>query len=429
MRILFVSAYFTYPEVAHGGGTDLLEIIKALSQRHEVHLVSFADPWEVRHVDAMRRFCRTVEVVVPANRWMDKVRSAAKTMRLNPFAAPFILGRRSHREIRRRIAEVARRERIDLVQYEWAKAAQFVDAVSDTGVLAVLDEVDVAFKPLLHEASLAAHPLARRKAFRRYQEALQAEIGNCRSFDLIFTRSEADAALLRCYLEDQTIAVLRPWTRTSEYADVQPTERQHGTLVFVGAMDRKPNVDAAIYFCRQILPLIQEKIRRYPCQGEMPSQGVRLVIVGADPPRAVRELARDPAVAVTGYVPDLRRHYAACDVFVAPMRIGGGVSNKVIDAMGAGRPVVATSVANEGVVARPGEAILIGDSPEAFADHVVRLMSDRELWLRIANGGRRHVQETFDWHNTVSELEEHYRRLLESRCAHSRRLEVALGRA
>lgn len=466
MKLLFVSAYFTYPGVTHGGGTDLLEMIKALSRRHEVHFVSFADPWEVGHADAMREFCRTVRVVVPANRWPDKMRSAARTVVRNPLRWPFVLGRRSHRELRQNIVEIVRREKIDIVQFEWTEAAQFVDALDSTDVLAVLDEVDVAFKPLLHQAKLVAGKSAHEQAVRRYERALQNEVDLCRRFDLVFTRSERDADLLRRHLQDSVdgergrrnsitsghsasgdstsghstighsagtrpaVAVLRPWTRAREYADVRPEGRQPGTLLFVGVMDRLPNVDAVLHFHRIILPLIRERLPARLRFSDASGRGrdVRFLIAGAEPAKQVRELEKDPSVTVTGFVPDLRQFYTACDVFVAPMRIGGGVSNKLIDAMAAGRPVVATSVANEGVGAQPGEEILIGDLPDVFAGHVLSLLGDEALWNRVATAGRAHVRRVFDWDKTVTELEEHYQRLLESGPAAARRAEANRGR-
>ena len=131
--------------------------------------------------------------------------------------------------------------------------------------------------------------------------------------------------------------------------------------------------------------------------------------MGASPQPRVQELARDPTVTVAGYVPDLREPYARCHVAIAPILAGGGVMNKVIDAMAAGRPVVSTTTGNEGVAAPPGQAVLVADEPQAFTDHVVDLLRDDLLWTRIAQAGRAHVQQTYDWERNVSQLELLYR--------------------
>ena len=116
-------------------------------------------------------------------------------------------------------------------------------------------------------------------------------------------------------------------------------------------------------------------------------------------------------MTVTGYVEDLREQYAACDVVVAPMRVPGGVFNKIVDAMAAGRPVVTTSLGNEGVAALAGTAVCVADEPEEFAGHIVSLLEDNALWGRIAKEGRRHVDRTYDWESNVKRLETLYDRL------------------
>jgi hypothetical protein len=132
-----------------------------------------------------------------------------------------------------------------------------------------------------------------------------------------------------------------------------------------------------------------------------------LVIAGHAPLPRVARLSADPHVTVTGYIPDLRPVYDRADVCIAPSLVGGGVLNKVIDGMAAGRPVVTTTAGHEGVAAPPA-AVCVADEPAAFASDVVRLLQDADEWARVAAAGRSFVQRTYRWADNVARLEALY---------------------
>ena len=383
MKILFVSCLLPYPTVAHAGGADLFHLIASLSQRgHDVHLVSLA-PYagDLAHVDDMQPYCRSLAVVIPALTWGQKWRNLWRGL----FTDPLHLGRRAQREMREHIRRIAAGG-LDVIQFEWTETGRFVDA-APAGVVTVLDEVDVSFRPRLRAA---------RSDWDRLQayQARGQELVLCSRFDLLLTRSTGDRDVLLQAMPEASVEVLQPWTHVDRFRDIRADERQPGTLLFVGAMDRDENCEAVLWFHRHCWPLIRFREPR-----------ARLMIVGAMPQPRIQDLARDTAVTVTGYVPDLRQPYARCHVAIAPILAGGGVINKVIDAMAAGRPVVTTALGNEGVAAPPGQAVLVADDPQAFTGHVLDLLRDDLLWDRIAQAGRAYVQQTYDWKRNVSQLE------------------------
>jgi glycosyltransferase involved in cell wall biosynthesis len=165
-------------------------------------------------------------------------------------------------------------------------------------------------------------------------------------------------------------------------------------LVFVGAMWREENIDAVLWFYQQVFPLIRAQV-----------PDVTLTIVGGNPAEPVRSLAADPGVRVTGYVPQLSPYYAASDVSIAPVRIAGGVLCKVLDAMGAGLPVVTTSFGNDGVGAQPEREILIGESPEEFAGQAVRLLKSPDLRRQLGLSGRNFINLNFSATSILSRFE------------------------
>src|SRR5262245_27349370 len=150
-----------------------------------------------------------------------------------------------------------------------------------------------------------------------------------------------------------------------DYFRSKGVAKRPGSIVFTGVMDYFPNVDAVVWFCDKVLPIVQQQI---------PEAG--LTICGSQPTAVVRRLAKRRGVIVTGRVPDTRPYLDGAEVFVAPMRMARGIQNKLLEALAMGLPCVASEAAAMGTVVPNGEGILAADDPEEFAEHVVRLLRD-----------------------------------------------------
>ncbi len=178
-------------------------------------------------------------------------------------------------------------------------------------------------------------------------------------------------------------------------------------------MSWRPNEDAALYFVRDIYPLIK-KITSSPERdaainqspppggegqgGGSPRSSLKLYLVGKDPTPAVEDLRRsDRSIEITGYVKDIKQYIEAADVFIVPLRIGSGTRLKILEAMALGRPVVSTSIGCEGLDVTPGENIFIADTPEDFSRRVLDLLQDRDLAQRIGRAGKKLVEEKYNW--------------------------------
>ena len=172
-----------------------------------------------------------------------------------------------------------------------------------------------------------------------------------------------------------------------------PLNTKHYSIVFTGNMSYAPNVDAACWLVKDIMPLAWEQ----------QPHGIKVLIAGADPKPAVRALA-GPNVTVSGRLDDIRDASASARIFVAPMRIGSGMQNKLLEAMAMGLPCVTTSLAATPLGATPGEHLLVGDTASDIADLIVKLGTD-ELHRAIADAGRRFVQECYSWPAAVEPLE------------------------
>jgi sugar transferase (PEP-CTERM/EpsH1 system associated) len=163
-------------------------------------------------------------------------------------------------------------------------------------------------------------------------------------------------------------------------------------IVFTGNMDYWPNVDAVSWFAQAMMPPLR---RRHP--------ELRFTIVGANPTAAVKRLARLPGVHVTGRVADVRPYLAHAALAVAPLGIGRGIQNKVLEAMAMGRPVVASPGAFEGIEAEPGRDLLVADGAEATERCILDVLAGGHAGMGAA--GRARIEARYSWQATLARLD------------------------
>jgi hypothetical protein len=224
-----------------------------------------------------------------------------------------------------------------------------------------IDSVDVHFLREMRGVPYSTRPwLATHKARRTKRR----ELGVYRQADLVLTVTGNDRTEILRELPDARVAMVPNIHEVRE--DVPGLEeRRRNSVLFVGGFAHPPNVDAVLFFCREILPLVRRALGH-----------IEVTIIGAGPPKAVMDLGSD-GVLVAGWVPDVTPYLDSHCVAMAPLRFGAGMKGKVGQALAAGLPVVTTSVGAEGMDLEDGNTALIADSPEAFAEAVVRLCTDR----------------------------------------------------
>jgi glycosyltransferase involved in cell wall biosynthesis len=217
------------------------------------------------------------------------------------------------------------------------------------------------------------------------------EADACRSARNVVAVSEADANEMRKAYGVSNIA----WVPTGvdvEYFTPAARDRS-GDLLFIGSMDWAPNVDGALWFAREVLPLIRRT--RPMC---------KFAIVGRQPPPEILALAAN-CIEVTGTVPDIRPYLWGAPVAVVPLRIGGGTRLKIYEAMAARTAVVSTSIGAEGLAIIPGEQIAIADQPQAFAEACVELLENEQRREKMAHSAWQLVMSKFTWDAVVDAFE------------------------
>jgi sugar transferase (PEP-CTERM/EpsH1 system associated) len=361
MNILYLAHRVPYPP-NKGDKIRALWEIKSLSASHNIDLFCFYDHDEDRNsIDALRPYCREC-YIEPLSWWRSRVQALSAVIRKKPFSLAYFYSQSMAARVKAAIAM----RRYDAILCFGSGMAGYVDA--GCGVPAVLDMVDVDSAKWAEYAHDSIPPL--RWLWKQEARLLgDYEREATETFARTLLCTDAEANLLRRSSPNGKIDVLRHMVDTA-YFDPQKVEvPEHIAalqpyVLFAGSMDYAPNVDAVEWFYRNALPLMRR---------EMPE--LRFVIVGRNPSRAVRELARDAgAVTVTGTVPDVRPYFRAAAATVAPMLLARGVQNKILESLAMGVPVAASSRA---AVAFPHEvvsSILVEDDAAALASKLLELI-------------------------------------------------------
>jgi glycosyltransferase involved in cell wall biosynthesis len=241
----------------------------------------------------------------------------------------------------------------------------------------VVDSVDLHFVRESRAARYAKRPwlaglkaaLTKRRELRVYERA-----------DMILAATDSDRAEILKKLPHARVVVI---PTIHEVRDPVPgfEGRRQNSVLFVGGFVHRPNVDAVMFFCREILPLVRQSL-----------PGVEVTIAGDRPPKEILDL-RGSGVVVTGWVPEILPYLDSHCVGVAPLRFGAGMKGKVGEALAAGLPMVTTSVGAEGLDLEDGKTAIIADSPNDFASAVVRICTDPALHRRLSEEGRAHARQ------------------------------------
>lgn len=241
----------------------------------------------------------------------------------------------------------------------------------------MIDSVDIHFNRMEARARLTNDPKDQAAAHKMKERELAAYVRG----DLVIVVSDDDRLILTKHLPSVPVAVIPNIHSVPEFPD--PLNRTYGELVFVGNFTHDPNVDAILYFCRDVMPRI---VASHP--------EAHLNIIGNEPPDDILKL-QSHCVNVLGYVPDTKPFLDKAFISIAPLRYGGGMKGKVGEAMSYGLPVVTTSFGAEGFGLVANRDLLIGDDAISFANQVCALLDNSELYNRISKNGYDFIKRNY----------------------------------
>lgn len=388
MQILLLTQILPYPPDA-GPKVKTYRLIQHLAQHHELTLVSLVrSEEEARRAEQLRGMCAEV-YTVPLSR--SRLRDAYYLAQSLTTNTSFIMARDACPALDDLLARLTARTHYDIVHADQLNMAQF--ALDLPAGARVLDEHNAVWTIVQRMAEHSASP-ARRLAMELEARKLRRYEGEvCARFDAVLAVSEPDRWALELALTEAgradaagKISVIPIAVDTVEQPVVARAP-QPRTILSMATMFWPPNIDGVLWFAREVYPLVKQAV-----------PDARFAIVGARPPEHVRRLAEeDSSIVVTGYVDDPQPYLEQSAALIVPVRAGGGMRVKILEALARGLPIVSTTIGYEGIDVTPGEHLLAGDTPQAFAAGLIDLLHSPEVGRRIAAQGRDLAEQRYDW--------------------------------
>ncbi|MBL7073968.1 glycosyltransferase [candidate division KSB1 bacterium] len=391
MKILFLPKEFPHARVV-GGPIIIYNRMKYLSQNHEVHLLSFIGEEQREFLPTVERYCQRIELL-PFPKRRGAMRNIVDFLF---FKTPNYMLTTYSKAYRDKVAEMAREENYDCIISEYTVMGQYL--YRNKGI-----PVETVKVMSVHECyTTARYKVWKAEGFSRegieaylyYVKLKDYEFRMYESADLILTLTQEGKEELLGFNPDLNVEVV-PHGVDVEHFHPYARNPEGNVIVFLGNFRHEPNVDAVLYFCAEIFPLIKIKV-----------PDAVFYAVGQGPPSEILGLAQEGSVVVTGYVPDVKPYFDRAKVSVVPVRLGGGFRGKALEAMACGVPLVSTSLGAEGIGGRDREHLLIADQPEGFAEGVVQVLTDDGMNRKLSVNGRKLIEEKFSWQKGVEKLEE-----------------------
>jgi len=385
MRVFFVCQRVPFPP-DRGDKITTFNEIRHLSKEHEVHVFCLADGTpDLRNIAGLHGYTKSV-TAIPLTPLSSKLRALKALFTGEPLSVAAYNDDQLHAAIRRGHDEL----RPDLIMVYSCNVAQYAEPFSRTPRIMQFADLDS-----LKWGQYAARSKPPLKWIYQLEQrrflAYERHIAHSFSHALVCTAVErGDFERL---IPGVPVSLVGNGVDL-EYFRSAGRPKRPASIVFTGVMDYFPNIDAVLWFCDEVLPLVRAQIPE-----------ANFIICGSRPVAAVRQLAKRPGVTVTGRVPDTRPYLDEAEVFVAPLRMARGIQNKLLEALAMGLPCVASIPAWSGTVLSQGDGILATDNAREFADHVLHLLRHVEYRAAMAVKARAAAETNYSWEGQMQHLD------------------------
>ena len=393
-RVLMLAPQAPFPP-EQGAALRNYNILRYLAQRHRVTLIAFGDPAEIR--SPLQELCEQV-VMVPA-----PVRPTAQRLAEQLLPTPDLAIRLRSAAFGAALARVCRRRRFAVVQCEGLELYRYASTVPAPLILDAHNAEwrlqQVAYLAALRDCRLAPaiYSLLQWRKLARYEGLALRQAG------ATFAVSALDQRDLQHIAPDADVTVLANGVDAELYQPLIGVVEDADSILFAGKMDFRPNVEGALWLARRIMPRVWSR-----------RPAARLVLFGRNPTPAVRRLAADPRITVTGHVPGIdaeKMALARASVIAVPLLSGGGTRLKVLHSLAMARPLVSTPLGAAGYALRSGQHLLLADGTGQFAAALLQLLEQRDLAYQLGVAGRATVQQNYTWERLLPLLDSTYARV------------------
>lgn len=402
-KILFLTQIVPFPPDA-GPKVKTYHVIRALAgQGHSVTLVSFVRPEEVRHIPALQEICEAVHIVPIRRSRIADVGYMIKSYLTN---RPFLIERDDLRPMQETVNRLVKEDDFQFIHADQLTMVQFAlrgaSAFPDKKPKVIFDAHNAVWtivERMKDNARFFLKPVLAVEARRVKQ--YEGEL--LRTVDHVLAVTDIDRNLLEEALHFSkpnrggrvsSITVVPIAVDTEK---LQPVRRRAGSknIVTLGTLHYPPNADGIRWFFNEVFPLVQKRV-----------PDATLTIIGKNPPQDFLELAeRNPGtIKVTGYVDDLVPYLEESALMVVPVRAGGGMRVRILEAFAYAMPVVTTTVGLEGIHGTPDHNVIVADTPADFANRTAELLENASLQEKLAANGRELATKKYDWQAVLAAM-------------------------
>ena len=386
MRIFYICRRVPFPP-DRGDKIAAFNQIRHLAAQHEVHVFCLGDGvQDLANISGLQAYAKSL-TAAPVDEFTIKLRALAALVTGQPLSVAALNETKLHDAVHRKFAQL----QPDLIIVYSCNMAQFAEHFPDVPRIMHFGDLDsLKWRQYAKRSSLPLNWL--------YAIEAQRLLGYERHIAKIFSH-----ALVHTGVERHDFQRLIPGIAVTvvgngvdlDYFRSAGAAKKPASMVFTGVMDYRPNIDAVVWFCDEILPSIQTAIPT-----------ANLTICGSRPAPAVRRLAKRRGVTVTGWVADARPYLDRAEIFVAPLRMGRGVQNKLLEALAMGLPCVASTAARRGTAVADGEGMLATNEPREFARYVLDLLRNGGRRAEMARKARAAAEANYHWEVQMARLDE-----------------------
>lgn len=397
MKILMLTPYLPYPP-SEGGQVRSYNLIKLLSERHQITLVSFSrqhnTPEQIAHLE---QFCKRVFVIERGKTWTFK-----NILRTGFSPYPFLVSIYNSPGTKRTLTQALASDDFDLIHAEMSYTLPYLP---ENDLPLILVEQTIMSRIFGHQIGMEPRWWFRPFMWVDVQKMKYWEKYYWERASRVVTVSEEDAHVVEQLVGNIQVDVV-PNGVGADFANLPKKLHYNHTLYYMGNYKWVQNWEAVEYLAKEVFPRVKKQI-----------PDARLVLAGQYPTPEVKALAKG-GIEVLEFKDDdakgLVKSLLNSGLFVAPMYAPGGTRLKILASMAAMMPVVTTSIGSEGYGAKDGESILIGNNSQEIADQAVKILRDKKLYSRIATNARKLVDIKFSWEPIAQKLESIYAEVINS---------------
>lgn len=387
MKVLWISPKLPYPPES-GDKLRQFNLIRELSPNIEISLIAFTlTKQEENQAGHMNRFCSRVKTF-----FFDELSQLQRIRAIITSPNPYYVSRYQRADVNDYILSELESFRPDLIQIEHTYLAEYLRRIpSHLKRPSILTKHNIDADLALQSYKFADSLIKRIFWWLEWKKMAHYEPRADNLFSSLVVMSNTDKAAIDSRKKRPAAThVVENGVDTLKLQPFRPSSEP--VLLFLGALDYLPNQDAAIYICKEILPLLKNSV-----------PNARVLIVGRKPSAAVLGLESE-SVEVHGDVPEVEPFYEMASIAIVPLRAGSGSRLKILEAMALGRPVISTSKGAEGLEIEPGQDYLLADSANTFVECIEKLLVNRALYEKIAKKARITVENKYDWSQAAKKM-------------------------